>query len=99
MPGCIEKLLAQLFGNFYGFKDLNRSPLEDRVQSLVHFHFVTSMLPLQHRYVAIATYNCCCGNMGRWPTTRGNCQAAQNRYSIRRPRQSRLSLRSPTTVV
>ena len=54
MAGCIENLLAQPFGNFYGFKDLNRSPLEDRIQGLVHSSS-TSMLLLQHMYVAIAT--------------------------------------------
>jgi hypothetical protein len=39
-------LLAQSFGNFNGFKDLNRSPLEDRVQGLIHG---------SHLYVAITT--------------------------------------------
>jgi hypothetical protein len=47
-------LLAQFVGNFNGFKDLNCSPLEDRVQGLVHGS-CSSMLLLQHKYVAIAT--------------------------------------------
>jgi len=54
VAGCIENLLAQLFGNFDGFKELNRSPLENRIQGMVHGS-LTSMLPLQHIYVAIAT--------------------------------------------
>jgi hypothetical protein len=53
MARCIENVLAQLFGNVDGFKDLNRSPVEDRIQGLVHAHL--SMLPLQHINVAIAT--------------------------------------------
>src|SRR5579863_2454422 len=54
MAGCIENLLAQSFRNFNGFKDFNRPPLEDRVQGLIH-DSTTSMLLLQHTYVAIAT--------------------------------------------
>jgi hypothetical protein len=36
MASCIENLLAQFGGNCNGFKDLNRSPLEDRVEGIVH---------------------------------------------------------------
>jgi hypothetical protein len=53
MAYCIEKLLAQPFGNLYGLKDLNCSPLEDRVEDLAHDSL--SMLPLQHT-------SCCCCN-------------------------------------
>ncbi|MGO9435045.1 MAG: hypothetical protein ACLP00_12255 [Terracidiphilus sp.] len=54
MAGCIENLLTQLVGDFHGFKDFNRAPLEDRVQDVVHgstscCHYNTQMLQTQHK--------------------------------------------------
>ena len=56
MAGCIQNLLAQSSRNFYRFKELDRAPLKDRIQDLVH-GLATSMLSLQHTYVAIATWS------------------------------------------
>jgi hypothetical protein len=54
MAGCIEDLFTQYLWDFDRLKGLNCSPMEERFQDFVQWG--TSMLPLQHRRVANATY-------------------------------------------
>src|SRR5579864_5844166 len=82
MAGCIENLLAQSFGNFNGLKNLNRSPLEDRVQGLVHgspplcCYYNILMLLLQHG--------------SRAASQKAVCQVGRNLDSAQRQRSKRI---------
>ena len=76
MPGGIQNLLAQRLGNVYSLKDLNCSPLKDRVKPVLH-KCLDLMLLLQHINVATATYEIVreCGEAlrsGVGPRTRGH---------------------------
>src|SRR5215471_19183142 len=76
MTGRIENLLAQPLGDFYGLKDLNCSPLEDRVQGLVHGN---------HLNVVITTYPCCYCNIK-------NERRFETRHLVREQAKSKASL-------
>ena len=65
MARRIENLLAHLFRNFDGLKNLYRPPVKDRIQDLVNGSL----------HVAITTYICCYCNIKQ-----GKCKAQPPLY-------------------